>query len=164
MNIRKTKISDLHAVSEIYAFARDFMRKNGNPRQWNNNYPEQEKIILDIENGVSYVIENNNEIFGVFTFIVGNDPTYEIIQGKWLNDKPYGTIHRIASNNKMKGILNYCLDFCKSIIKNIKIDTHSDNLIMQHLLEKNGFIKCGIIYLQNGSPRIAYQKDFSNKL
>lgn len=161
MNIRKTNISDLNAVSEIYAFACDFMRKNGNPNQWNNSYPEKEKMILDIENGVSYVIENNDEIFGVFTFIVGNDPTYNIIDGKWLNDKPYGTIHRIASNHKMQGILNYCLEFCKSIIMNIRVDTHDDNLIMQHLLEKNGFTKCGIIYLQNGSPRIAYQKDFS---
>lgn len=161
MNIRKTNINDLNVVTEIYAFARELMRKNKNPNQWNNSYPEREKIISDIENGVSYVIENNNEIFGVFTFIIGDDPTYKFIDGKWLNDKPYGTIHRIASNNKKKGILNYCLDFCKSINMNIRIDTHNDNLIMRHLLEKNGFIKCGIIYLQNGSPRIAYQKDFS---
>ncbi len=161
MNIRKTRIGDLDTVSEIYAFARDFMRKNGNPTQWNNSYPEREIIISDIENGVSYVIENNNEIFGVFTFIVGNEPTYKVIEGKWLNDNPYGTIHRIASNNKIHGVLNYCFDYCKSIINNIKIDTHNDNLIMQHLLEKSGFIKCGIIYLQDGSPRIAYQKDYS---
>ncbi len=161
VNVRKTRIADLNTVSEIYAFAREFMRKNGNPKQWYNSYPEREIIISDIENGVSYVIENNNEIFGVFTFIVGDDPTYNIIKGKWLNNKPYGTIHRIASNNKIKGVINYCLDFCKSKINNIRIDTHNDNLIMQHLLEKNDFIKCGIIYLQDGSPRIAYQKDFS---
>lgn len=28
---------------------------------------------------------------------------------------------------------------------------------MQHLLEKNGFVRCGIIHLANGAPRIAYQ-------
>jgi RimJ/RimL family protein N-acetyltransferase len=43
-------------------------------------------------------------------------------------------------------------------IPNIRIDTHRDNAIMQHLLEKNGFVKCGIIYVEDGSPRIAYQK------
>ncbi len=160
MNIRKTKFSDLNTVSEIYSFAREFMRKNGNPKQWNNNYPNEEIIISDIKKGASYVIENNDEIFGVFTFIVGNDPTYEVIQGKWLNDNPYGTIHRIASNNKINGIMNYCLNFCKSKIDNIKIDTHADNLIMQHLLEKNGFVKCGIIVCDDGTPRIAYQKVF----
>ncbi len=161
MNIRKTAFGDLTIVSEIYSFARDFMRKKGNPKQWNNGYPDEEIIISDIKKGVSYVIENNNEIFGVFTFIAGNDPTYEIIQGEWLNNKPYGTIHRIASSNKINGILNYCLDFCKLKIDNIRIDTHKDNLIMQHLLEKNGFIKCGIIVCDDGTPRIAYQKDFS---
>lgn len=30
--------------------------------------------------------------------------------------------------------------------------------IMQHLICKNGFQKCGIIYVEDGSPRIAYEK------
>lgn len=64
MNIRKTKIGDMNTVSEIYSFARDFMRKSGNSRQWGNSYPESDIIIADIENGVSYVMENNNEIVG----------------------------------------------------------------------------------------------------
>ena len=161
MNIRKTKIEDLNAVCEIYALARDFMRKNGNPNQWKNSYAERDVIINDIENGNSFVIEENAEIVGVFTFIIGQEPTYQIIKGQWLNDRPYGTIHRIASNGKAKSILNYCLSYCKSQTDNIRIDTHNYNFIMQHLLEKSGFIKCGIIYLQDCSPRIAYQKDFS---
>lgn len=161
MNIRKTNIGDLNTVLEIYSVARKFMRENGNPNQWYNGYPSEEKIVSDITQGVSYVVEFNNEVVGVFTFIVGNDATYEIIRGKWLNDKPYGTIHRIASNNKTKGVMNCCLDFCKSKIDNIKIDTHADNRIMQHLLEKNGFVKCGVIVCDDGTPRIAYQKDFS---
>ncbi len=160
MDVRKTNIGDFNTVSEIYSLARNFMRENGNPKQWNNSYPNEEIIISDIKKGISYVIENNNEIIGVFTFSVENDPAYEIIQGKWLNDKPYGTIHRIASNHKIKGILNYCLNFCKSKIENIRIDTHNDNMIMQHLLQKNGFVKCGIIVCDDGTPRIAYQKDF----
>ncbi len=161
MIIRKSRIDDLDTISEIYSIARDCMRKNGNPDQWKNSYPERKVIISDIEKGVSFVIEENNEICGVFAFIEGSDPTYEIIEGEWLNDKPYGTIHRIASNNKIKGILNYCLNFCKSKTDNIRIDTHKDNLIMQHLLEKSGFIKCGIIICDDGTPRIAYQKDFN---
>ncbi len=162
MTIRKTRIDDLDTISEIYSFARNFMKKTGNPNQWKNNYPKREIIISDIEKGVSFVIEEKNIIYGVFTFIVGNDPTYENIKGKWLNDKTYGTIHRIASNNKMKGILGYCLSFCKSKIANIRIDTHKDNLIMQHLLEKYGFVKCGIIVCDDGTPRIAYQKLFKD--
>ncbi len=161
MEVRKTTINDLDSILQIYSFAREYMKETGNPNQWKDYRPEREVVIGDIENGNSYVIEHNAEICGVFAFIIGQDPTYNFIQGQWLNDEPYGTVHRIASNNKFKGVLNCCLRFCQSKTNNIRIDTHKDNLIMQHLLEKNGFTKCGIIYLQNGSPRIAYQRDFT---
>ena len=48
-------------------------------------------------------------------------------------------------------------DYCKEDFDNLRIDTHDDNKKMQHLIEKNGFIRCGIIYVYDGSPRIAYQ-------
>ena len=76
----------------------------------------------------------------------------------WLNDEEYGTIHRIASNGSVKGIFESCLKYCESIVDNIRIDTHHNNFIMQYLIEKNGFTKCGIIFVRDGSPRIAYQR------
>ena len=91
-------------------------------------------------------------------FIIGEDSTYlRIEDGKWLNENPYGTIHRIASDGAVKGLFSACIDFCKSQMEDLRIDTHADNKTMQHLILKNGFQKCGIIYLTNGSPRIAYQ-------
>ena len=50
------------------------------------------------------------------------------------------------------------LSFCLTHSDNIRIDTHRDNVIMRHLLEKHGFKYCGIIYLENGDERLAYQK------
>ena len=159
MIVRKTTFDDLNEILDIYKYAREQMKLNGNPNQWKNNRPAPETIKKDITNGNSYVIEDNNEIYGVFAFIIGNDPTYEIIEnGKWLNDDEYGTIHRIASNGKSKGILEECLSFCETKVGNIRIDTHEDNKIMQHLVEKLGFKKCGIIYTDDGTPRLAYQK------
>lgn len=106
--------------------------------------------------------ENGNKepeiVHGVFAFIIGPDPTYTYIEdGVWLNDDVYGTIHRIAGDGVAKGVFKKCLDFCKSQIDNLRIDTHHNNLTMQHLVEKNGFEKCGIVYMEDGSPRIAYQ-------
>lgn len=158
MNIRKTKKEDLEKVLEIYEYARNQMRKNGNPNQWKNTNPSKDIIINDIENENSYLIEYKEEICGIFSFIVGEDPTYKKIEGSWLNNEDYGTIHRVASSGIRKGILKECLNFCEKKQKNIRIDTHEDNKIMQHLLEKNGYINCGIIYVLDGSPRIAYQK------
>lgn len=41
---------------------------------------------------------------------------------------------------------------------NIRIDTHHDNRVMQHLLTKHGFTYCGLIYLKSGAERLAYQR------
>ena len=81
-----------------------------------------------------------------------------IEEGKWLEDSPYGTIHRLASDGQIKGIFAACVSFCQNICPHLRADTHHDNLTMQHLLVKNGFAQCGIIYISDGSPRIAYEK------
>ncbi|MDP4185019.1 MAG: GNAT family protein [Bacteroidota bacterium] len=160
MNIRKTEQKDLSVVMDIYDCARNIMRKNGNTDQWINGYPSVELISKEIENSHSFVCENEQgEIVGTFCFIEGDDPTYSnIYEGQWLNDEPYGVIHRMGSNGKQKGIASESLKWCFDHCKNIRIDTHRKNLIMQNLLLKNGFTQCGIIYIQDGTERLAFQK------
>jgi hypothetical protein len=135
------------------------MKTNGNATQWGDTYPPVSLLQSDISAGKSYVIENQNEICATFYFAVESDVTYaHIDNGNWLNDEPYGVIHRIASNGKAGGILHTCVAFCQTQTNNLRIDTHKDNKIMQHLLSKEGFTLCGIICLTDGSPRLAYQK------
>lgn len=163
MTIRKTQLTDLETLRQIYAHAREQMKQNGNPSQWGDSHPSESVIQADIRNSRSYVIEENGKICGAFSFIIGEDPTYQVLEhGRWLNEAPYGTIHRLAGDGSVKGIFAACLAWCLSRISNIRIDTHRDNLIMQHLLEKNGFIECGIIYTADNSPRLAYQKSLSD--
>ena len=158
MKIRKATLNDLDALMAIYAHAREEMIKNNNPHQWKDVEPEKDKIISRINDGVHYVVEENGLICGAFSLIPGKDPTYERIDGKWLNDFPYLTIHTIASNNTVKGILKAAIDYGFSICNTIRIDTHIDNKIMIHLLEKYGFTFCGVIRLLNMEPRQAYMK------
>lgn len=159
MFIRKTKKDDLEKVMKIYEDARDFMKENGNPNQWGNTYPEKELIMKDISEGKSYVCVDDGEIVGVFYFNIGTDPTYlKIYQGNWLNDRPYGVIHRIASARRNRGVAAFCLEWCFKRCPNIRIDTHRDNIIMQNFLKKHGFERCGIIKIEDGSERLAYQK------
>ena len=158
MKIRKSELADLEKILRVYEYAREQMRLNGNPSQWGDKYPAESVLIRDIENGNSYLIEESGRICGVFTFIIGTEPTYRKIEGVWKNEERYGTIHRIASAGLENGIFEQCLKYCESKIANIRIDTHFDNKIMQHLIEKNGFERCGIIYVEDGSPRIAYQR------
>ena len=158
MIIRKALIDDIDKIMNIYSIAQDFMIKSGNPNQWDHNYPKRELIEHDIEDETSIVICDGDDIRGVFALFSGHEPTYEYIEnGRWLNDEEYVTLHRIASDGKAKGIFKSAVDYCKTVSDNIRIDTHADNAVMKRLIEKNGFVKCGTIYVRDGSPRIAYQ-------
>ncbi len=157
--IRLAKTEDLNNITDVYSYARKFMAENGNPTQWGTNYPSEQLIENDINNKKMYVIEEENQIHAVFMFDICEDETYEVIKnGQWLSDEEYGVIHRVASDGKIKGVLNKAVDFCSVKKAHLRIDTHKDNKIMQHQIEKNGFKKCGIIRLINGDERIAYEK------
>ena len=156
MKTRNATIADFEEILAIYERARRYMRETGNKTQWSGGYPSREVILSDIENGNLYVITGDG-IEAVFAFIRGEDPTYEYIKGEWLDTLPYCAVHRVASAGKTKGMLNAVMNYCFSQCDNIKIDTHEDNRVMQHQLEKYGFSPCGTIYLENGDPRIAYQ-------
>ncbi len=156
--ILKAKMEHLDEILSIYERARAFMAENGNPNQWKNVHPPMESIIENIKEQKLYVLKNNEYIDGVFFFDKGPDPTYDYIEGEWLNDRPYSVIHRIASSGRIKGVLKACVEWCLELDDNIKIDTHADNKIMQQGLEKLGFKHCGIIYVPGYGPMKAYQK------
>ena len=157
MEVHLAKDGDLKAILTVYEAARQYMRRSGNPTQWGTSYPPETLLREDIRAGRLFVCTQGNKVHGVFAFIPGMDPTYGYIEGSWKNDQPYSTIHRMASDGKLRGVFRCCFDFCRKRACNIRMDTHSDNLTMQHVVEKDGFERCGIIYEADGSPRIAYQ-------
>ncbi len=134
------------------------MRESGNLKQWTDGYPSADVFSKDIEQGVSYIMEQEGKAVATFALIPGPDITYtKIYHGQWLNDEPYFVIHRIASRRGLKGVLHSVLVYTFQMTQNIRIDTHRDNVIMQHLMQKYGFCYCGIIYLLSGDERLAYQ-------
>ena len=153
------KEADLPRILEIYDIAKAYMGANGNPNQWNGAYPDLETLRTDIEKQRLYVYKKDGRIHGVFMLLLEEEPTYAYIEGgSWREETPYGTIHRLSGDGEVKGLFAKCVAFCESKVKYLRADTHFDNHTMQHLLEKNGFERRGIIYLKNGDPRIAYQK------
>lgn len=160
MNIRRAEHSDIESMLRIFAYAREFMASYGNDSQWGSDYPSRELIQHDIAEGNAFVVENDGGVVcATFCHIIGDDATYQTIEGQWLNDNPYGTIHRIASDGTMQGVFRYVLRWALQRCPNLRIDTHKDNLPMLHLLEKEGFTRCGVIYCHNGTPREAFQKE-----
>lgn len=160
MKIRQSTLAEIDLLMPIYDYARDFMRQTGNQHQWINGYPSREVIQEDIRKGQNYVIiDDENDIIATFCFFVGHEPTYDVIyNGQWLNDEPYGVVHRLAGLGKVKGMGDYCLQWCFGQHNNIRVDTHHDNTVMQKIFLRNGFRECGIIYLLNGTERKAYHK------
>ena len=158
--IRPATFTDLDRLMEIFEAARRFMESTGNPNQWINGYPQRALIAEEISQEHCYVCQDEEgKTIGTFCFVPNPDPNYACIEdGAWLNDAPYHVIHRLASDGSEKGIFKACIDWCALQDTNLRADTHADNKVMQHLLEKNGFIRCGIIYVSNGTPRIAYQR------
>ncbi len=154
--VRNAVLEDMPKILSIYAYARQFMEDTGNPNQWGKTNPPESQLLEDIAQGQLYVIESDG-IHGVFFLGFDADPTYATIyDGSWLSDEPYGTIHRIAGDGA-GGIVGTAVAFAKEKTSHLRIDTHEDNKVMQHVVEKHGFIRRGIIHLSNGSPRIAYE-------
>lgn len=159
MKIRNSTLTDLPQIQQLYADARRFMMQNANPDQWGTTYPPEDLILQDIADGKSYVCLDGDCIVGTFYFACEEDPTYETItKGEWMNAAPYGVVHRITSAVGTHGVATFCLNWCFSQCKNLRIDTHRLNLPMRKTLGKNGFSLCGIIYLKNGDERLAFQK------
>lgn len=158
--IRPSREEDIPVMMELVASAKAIMRADGNLNQWADPaYPSEAALLADIKAGNSYIIEDYGVPVGTFAFIPGIEPTYnKIYEGQWLDaDSPYATIHRIASTADSHGIAEACFRWCRSQCGNLRIDTHRDNHIMQHVISDFGFKYCGIIYLANGDERLAYQ-------
>lgn len=163
MNIRKTELNDLPTVMKIYARARKFMATSGNPNQWGlTDWPPEKLIRNDISAGKSFVCVENGEVCGIFYYDFGKDiePTYaKIYDGAWKNSSAYGVIHRLASSSAVKGVGKFCFDWAFEQSRHLRVDTHPDNKVLQHLLTKAGFEHCGTIFVtQDSFPRLAYEK------
>jgi GNAT superfamily N-acetyltransferase len=164
VKIRKTNEKDLERIMEIYAYAREQMAKTGNPNQWGpTNWPPESLIRRDIEKGNSYVCVNDDgKVAGTFYYEFGKDiePGYlDITDGEWMDDSPYGVVHRVASDGSEKGIGSFCINTAFGWCGHLRMDTHGDNRIMQSLLKKLGFVHCGTVYVEEDDyPRLAFEK------
>lgn len=160
MQIRKATPKDIPNIMAIYDHARNYMRENGNDQQWINGYPSRMTVEVDIAFGRCYLcVDEQDAPLAVFCFTVGEDPTYlKIYEGEWLNDEPYGVIHRLGVMSHRGGVATFCFEWCAAQHANIRVDTHRINIPMQKCLIKNGYTYCGIIYIADGTERLAYQR------
>ncbi|MPQ43211.1 GNAT family N-acetyltransferase [Clostridium tarantellae] len=165
MEFRKAVKSDIESILEIIKQAQNSLKEQGID-QWQNNYPNIETISNDIVNGYNYVLLKDNKVIATVAVIFEDDKSYEsIYEGQWISNDDYVVIHRIAVHNDYKAlglstkIIKYIEKLCgNKNVNSIKVDTHEDNIIMQNFLKKNNFKYCGVVYLEDESKRIAFEK------
>ncbi len=161
MNVRYAVTEDITRIEEIFSSARAYMRKNGNNIQWIGEYPSAKDVENDISLKRGYVVEEDGIVQGYFCYFIGDDPTYHVVYGgEWLNDLPYGVVHRLAVGDQAKGVGTFAVNWCFEQCGNLKLDTHRINKPMINMVTKAGFVKCGVVHVndENDPERIAFQK------
>ena len=120
-------MEDVPVIMRLIEEARGIMRSCGNVNQWIGGYPSEETIVNDINNGHCYLCVEEGG---------------EVIASFAFIPGPEPTYKEIYEGNWLD---------------DKPIDTHRDNVIMRHVIDRYGFTYCGIIYLLNGDERLAYQ-------
>lgn len=158
LTVRPATPADLPALAAIYRAARAFMAAHGNPTQWGTTDPRPELLRRDIANGHLFVLCDGDTPHAAFALVPGEDPTYAAIDGAWVSDAPYATIHRLGSDGTCHGVFATAIAWAAARQPHLRIDTHADNHLMQKLIARAGFRCCGIIRVADGSPRLAYER------
>ena len=156
--------NDIDELMNIYNFARTHMINEGNVTQWDNEEVFKEELINYINEKLLYKVTKNDEIVGCFAYILGVDSAYNIINGNWINDNKYVTIHKIMSKYQRQGIASFMVDYIINKMKadglfDIKIDTHKNNISMNEFLKSKGFKYCGIISLNGDFNDVYYLRN-----
>lgn len=167
MVFRKAKPEDVPEMLEIVSSAVAYLKSCG-VNQWQDGYPNEEILRSDIEKGVSYVIEDDGAVAATVAVTFEPEKVYGDIEGKWLNDEPYGVVHRSAVSNKFRGKGYGKMLFAEAErlclergIRNVRVDTHRDNMTMQAVLKSRGFKYCGTVVVEtaeNDKLRDAFHK------
>ncbi len=166
MQVRLSEHKNLEKIMSIFDEAKKFIASYGSNQWQGDEYPSKGLIISDINSSSSYVLEDDENIVGYMYISFGKEKCYEIIKsGKWESDFEYMTIHRLALSDKYRGnnLSKLLFDFAENLakeknIRSVRIDTHNMNLPLKSILKKRRYKKCGIIFLENGEERQAYEK------
>ena len=158
MIIRLATEEDLDELRRVYDTARAYMRAQGNTAQWTNGHPTRDLLLADIAADQLYVIEENGKVHAGFVLMHTPEPVYDtLVDGAWIDDGPYATIHRIASDGQIHGVVKTAVQLGLSQAPSVRIDTHESNESMKHVVAKLGFKRCGIVTYPDAGDRIAYQ-------
>ena len=166
---RRATVEDMDALLSITARASARLLAAG-VDQWQNGYPNAEFFTRDIAEGSAWLFTHGGRPAGCVTVRHGREKQYDRLFGEWLTppDSAYGTIHRIAVADEYlgRGLADEMFQFAEDITvgtgyASIRVDTHEQNGPMRRRLEKRGYTRCGLLWIDSivgDKLRVAYEK------
>lgn len=155
MVIRKGREEDIPAILSIIKAAVSDMEAAG-LYQWDEQYPNEAIVTLDIDAGTLYIYEDGAVPKAIITLNEFQDEEYDHIP--WLC--PTGAnlvIHRLCVDprHKGRGIATQLVKFAENHALekgygSIRLDTFSQNRRSQELYERMGYIRLGSVTFRKG--------------
>lgn len=132
--------------------------------QWQDGYPNRGRIEQDVAEGIGYVIEEADRVVAYGAVIFTGEDAYRAIEGQWLTEgENYVVMHRMCVAEEVVGqgfgrrFMEAAEQLSRGRVRSFRVDTHADNRVMQSLLPRFGFTRCGTIHI-NGRPFEAFEK------
>lgn len=159
--------NDAARIWEMLQQAKAQMYREGK-QQWDESYPLPQNVADDIRNGYAHVLCRQDVVvaYGAVTF--DGEPAYDTIEGKWLSEKPYVVVHRLAVADEVKrqGVATRFMMEVERLavargVYSFKVDTNFDNFYMQHIMKNLDFKLCGTVRYPRGE-RMGYEKQLKN--
>ncbi len=166
IDFRIAYMKDFDECWRVIDQARQQMIESGR-HQWTLEYPSQQDIKNDLNNGNAYVLTVDGRIAVYGAVILNGEPQYEFLEGKWLSYGNYYVVHRFATLPELQreGYAKIFLMKTQSLceverVRSIKVDTNYDNLPMVRLLSSLGYCICGKVNYGAHGVRFAFEKIF----
>ncbi len=163
IGFKLAKKKDIPLCMQFIDEARRHQREQGF-YQWTETSPNIENIADDVANCRGYLVTDDDVPFGYVCISFDGEPAYASPEVKWLSEQGYAVIHRLAFSSSGRGkgaskaVFRFACRLCAANgIFSLRIDTHEDNKKMRHIIEREGFTYCGIVYYHE-SPRMAFEK------
>ncbi|AMB98746.1 hypothetical protein AWM75_01480 [Aerococcus urinaehominis] len=160
---RFAETSDYPAIAAIFNQASQFLADQG-VDQWQNRPSLLTSLaqVLETETGHVWLLDDQVQAFCV---LAPGDKGYDQYDD-WQVSGPYYAVHRLMVADDLRGqgasqqIFQDITNLAKEKgMASLRIDTHPDNLTMQHIIKKQAFnYVTSISITEDNYPRYAYEK------
>ena len=170
-DMRPATVDDVPAIVATLEAGRALLAADGIDQWQDGAGPDVDLVTSDVARGWGRVFLIGGQVAATAALIDEPEPAYDqVLEGAWQTRgdaaAPYATIHRVAVAPAFRG-MHVAQRFYARLIEEarargfaeIRVDTHADNVRMQHVIASAGFTRACTVLIGNNPKdlRWAYQ-------